>query len=258
MAHILKLDQFSCSESVIFEACMSWIKAKSKQTEITKQLIQEHLGELFYDFRFTLMTINEFRALFSAYEHAFSLAEYKDIMQTLAKASPTILNKNPRQKVWNEHEIIVCDRKVDGISSNSAYPAPTTFESNQPILMGTLIFSPVKNSKCFEVKITETAKLSDSAKAPVLTVSKFVINLSSKKESSITLPTLVFVRPGFYYKIELEDTTGKNSVALLWPCLLREVKLQNNLNIKFHGNDSWDGDIHDYGNIITGFGFNRI
>lgn len=147
LAYILELNLLSCSETVIFEACMSWIKAQSKQNEVTKQLIEEYLGELFYKIRFPSMTMQDFDALSTAHEYAFSYAEYKDVMHTFASsdASSNLFNGISRQMRWKDDAIVSCERKMNsfvltcGMSRNKA----TKFESNQLILLGSLVFAPV-------------------------------------------------------------------------------------------------------------------
>lgn len=51
LAHILKLDCLKCSEVELFEASMAWVKAASEQDNITKELIETHLGDSFHDIR---------------------------------------------------------------------------------------------------------------------------------------------------------------------------------------------------------------
>lgn len=59
LAHILKMNLFSCSEVEVFQACMAWIKAKSKQTiSINKAMDKKYLGNLYNEIRFASMTID--------------------------------------------------------------------------------------------------------------------------------------------------------------------------------------------------------
>lgn len=57
--HILKMNFLSCSEVKIFEACMQWVKAKSRQNILTKDLVGSHLDESFYQIRFASMTMQD-------------------------------------------------------------------------------------------------------------------------------------------------------------------------------------------------------
>lgn len=40
LASILKMDKFSCNEAKVFEAMMSWVKAKSEQDAVTMDLVK--------------------------------------------------------------------------------------------------------------------------------------------------------------------------------------------------------------------------
>lgn len=84
LGHILISDSLSCTEIEMFDACMAWVKAVSNQNELTRQTIQEYLGDLFYEIRFGSMSIIEFASLTSTYANLFTLDEYQDIVQTIA------------------------------------------------------------------------------------------------------------------------------------------------------------------------------
>lgn len=55
--HILKLQMLSCTELQVFDACMAWVKAASEQQKVSRQVVMEHLGDLFFDIRFGAMTM---------------------------------------------------------------------------------------------------------------------------------------------------------------------------------------------------------
>ncbi|XP_055326078.1 BTB/POZ domain-containing protein 6-A-like, partial [Sitodiplosis mosellana] len=63
LAQILKLNWMSCTEIELFEACISWVKAASKQNVLTKEIVQAHLGDLFHEIRFGSMSLQAFAAL---------------------------------------------------------------------------------------------------------------------------------------------------------------------------------------------------
>lgn len=72
LSHILKMDTLSCAETKVFHACMAWVKAKAEEEQVTKEMIQIHLGDLFFDIRFGSMTIEEFTVLLNFYGNLFS------------------------------------------------------------------------------------------------------------------------------------------------------------------------------------------
>ncbi|XP_055301666.1 BTB/POZ domain-containing protein 2-like [Sitodiplosis mosellana] len=83
LTKIVKLNWMTCSESELFEGCMAWVKATTKQNTLTKELVQSQLGELFYEIRFGLMTMDEFVALIPSYGKIFGADEYTDIIQLI-------------------------------------------------------------------------------------------------------------------------------------------------------------------------------
>ncbi|XP_055306128.1 BTB/POZ domain-containing protein 3-like [Sitodiplosis mosellana] len=83
LSHILNIDVLSCPEVEVFKACIAWVKAASGQQIVTKEIVQTHLGNLFYAIRFGLMKIHEFAALVPEYDNLFSKEEYKEIIQMI-------------------------------------------------------------------------------------------------------------------------------------------------------------------------------
>lgn len=100
LSHILKLSSLSCPETEVFKACIDWVKATSGIEVITREMIQTHLGNLFYNIGFGLMKIDEFSALVPLYGNLFSRGEYKEIIQMMGSNdfNSEIFKKNPRFK----------------------------------------------------------------------------------------------------------------------------------------------------------------
>lgn len=83
ISHILKMDCLSCFELELFEACMLWLTAASKQETITRDIVREYLGESFYDIGFGVMSIDEFASIQPLFGNLFSDTEYKEIFQQI-------------------------------------------------------------------------------------------------------------------------------------------------------------------------------
>lgn len=86
LAHILQMDQFSCSEVKVFEAIMAWVQVKSKQDVLTIELVRAHLGNLFFEIRFASIDMDDFTGLEQKYP--FVLVEtvsIKILMMTLSE-----------------------------------------------------------------------------------------------------------------------------------------------------------------------------
>ena len=100
LGNILEMEYMDCREKDLFEACMAWVKHASKQKYLTKEIVEAHLGPLFYNIRFGLMTINEFGPLSLAYGSVFSPDEYKEIVHMISVPGfkPTLFNKDSQRK----------------------------------------------------------------------------------------------------------------------------------------------------------------
>lgn len=83
LAHILKMNFQTGTETMVFDACMSWIKTQSQQNVVTRELLQHHLGDLFYKIDFGKMTIEEFAAVVRSNGFVFSVDEYKEIIEMI-------------------------------------------------------------------------------------------------------------------------------------------------------------------------------
>lgn len=59
LEHILNMRRLSCPEVEIFVACLEWVKVKSKSSVLSKEMVEKHLGKLFYQIRFASMTVEE-------------------------------------------------------------------------------------------------------------------------------------------------------------------------------------------------------
>lgn len=98
LSRILRSNALSCAENAVFLACMEWVKAASKQEVVTKDSINDHLGDLFQEIRFGSMTIEEFAKLTTSYGELFTRDEYQEIVQTivLKDFQPKIFKKDAR------------------------------------------------------------------------------------------------------------------------------------------------------------------
>lgn len=82
LQHILNMELFSCSEVNVFDACMDWVKAKSKCDVLTKEIIQEYLGDLYYNIRFASMTMHQLCGLQMKYGSVIS-SDFIDITKII-------------------------------------------------------------------------------------------------------------------------------------------------------------------------------
>ena len=139
VGRILKLDTLSCREIEIFEACMDWVKAASKQDTLTKEAIRTHLGDSFYDIRFGSMNMVVFASI--SMTSIFTTEEHKDIVQkiTTDTYTPKFFNKNRRRRI--QTQILKCKRETSYVGILIEHPYHikkheiTTFTSNENLLL---------------------------------------------------------------------------------------------------------------------------
>lgn len=164
LGHILKMNYLSCPETVVFEACMAWIKSASQIDEITKNLIQTYLGVMFYQIRFRSMTYDEFVDFFPKYEMAFTANELIEILQMIRKPKyqPKLFNGSKR-KLFNPNglEAMKCNREM--YRSNRGIPIQcietTTFTTNKEVLLIYYKCVPVWNNNGHALEEDVTANV---------------------------------------------------------------------------------------------------
>lgn len=85
LKYILNIDFFSCSEIEVLKASMAWVSSKSTQTILNRKIVQAHLGDAFYDFRFKSVTVAEFAAFSGEYGCLFTADEYVEIIRMIGQ-----------------------------------------------------------------------------------------------------------------------------------------------------------------------------
>lgn len=153
LEYILNINLFSCSEMDIFDACMSWVRAASKQDVLTKELVHSHLGHLFYAIRFASMKMKDVANLTSPYGFLFSFDEYKEIIQLieLPAFQPQFFAATKRELPWNKDTVVLCDRSILNRPNTFVKPIrkieATAFSTNEPILLGSLICTSLADQR---------------------------------------------------------------------------------------------------------------
>lgn len=149
LAHIIKENLLACSDVKVFESCMEWVKAKSEQSVLTKAIVDEHLGDLFYEIRFSSMTHRAFCDLSEKYDAVLS-KDFKAIIKliTLPNFQAEKFNVHPRRiklDGWGTKDI--CNRILydgvkydsydyEGLSTITVYQEEeTVFSTNKPLYL---------------------------------------------------------------------------------------------------------------------------
>ncbi|XP_055301672.1 BTB/POZ domain-containing protein 3-like [Sitodiplosis mosellana] len=271
---ILKLDSLSCSEAVVFEAAMSWVKAASNQEELTKDIVQTHLGDLFHEIRFRSMSHNEFIDLLPSYGKLFSADEFNEILQMIRNAEyqPKIFNALPRTPTalpWDEEVIIRCDRLISG---GSRYPYRlqkieiTSFTTNKPILLGYFMcayiwiyrngqYEFVQNTVPADVTIVRVSNRNEcqSEISECMVLHTMKVELRGHVKNSIKLSKPIIIRPEFKYEIRMNIDISEGCVTVV--DLKSEVNLRNGIIVTFHNDPLVSGERQG---LVYELGFNQI
>lgn len=139
LAHIMKMNVLSCTEIEMFEGCMAWVRAKAERTVLTKTMVEKYLGELYYEFRFASMTMQQLCQLSSKYSLVLP-KHFEAIARVIVEPEfwSSKFSKLPRHAVWDADAIVKCNRARgnENMSIRLTIKSETTFSTNQPILLG--------------------------------------------------------------------------------------------------------------------------
>lgn len=242
LAHILKMKLLSCSEVVVFEACMAWVRANSQQTNVSKAAVQKYLGDLYYEIRFASMTIQELCALEAKYSEVLR-DDFHAIACTIAgrENDSVQFNSLPRQVEWDKTTPITCDRDLwesESQQCSLGIEEKTTFSTKQPLLLGRFTCNGIYNWKSDEhnlrsdllvdVEVTEARSLGGANSKVLL---KMTANLGI--ESTITsLPQPILIRPDLFYTICIKRFPEDFRFGSLE--LNSSMTLESDIEIRFH------------------------
>lgn len=257
LAYILRMDLLSCSEAEVFEACMAWVRAKSKQSAVSKATVEQYLGNLYYEIRFASMTVPEFCALKKKYT-AVLASDFETIVELIAQSSDSAVKFNTakRQVNWNEDKVIECDRAtVSPVNYTTLNTEErTSFSTSDALLLGSFKYNeilvddrPISNL-LVEVEIYESTTF-DNENATILL--NFKANLQSRRVSSVSLPHPILIQPDFYYTICIRNIP--DICNQYRSCELNDnVRLNSSIDVYF---DHY-GDY--FGGLIYSLSFNEI
>lgn len=246
LSNLLDMEEMMCcSEADVFEACMDWVKHASKQEHLTKDLVKEKLGDLFYKIRYGAMPLKDISRLLVSYKHLFDTDEYKTIMEMCTPGeSHSLLFCEPRQKSsktvpWKAEDLIYCIGygRFGSRKNKSPYTVKdvegTTFSSDKPLMLTAIAteslcadekFNPLKEDVPTEVTIFEIDP-SNSSETVILPKEKAVLQ---SKGGAIQLSKLIFIKPNVQYKIRLEQSPPKG-------CSLRGGYQSSKVYLRRHG-----------------------
>lgn len=234
LKHILEMDFLSSTEVEIFEACMSWVKFKSKQDVLTNEIVHTHLNNLFYEIRFNSMTAEEFNILDDAYGDVLT-PNYKNIMKMILQPGYQVKEFNQKLR---ENFIIECDRVINNIEYIQDYTVyngeETLFSTNQPLeLIGFTcqqVVSKGTNDLTSQLSVNvHISKVEDADEWELLN-GEMYLNMY-RTEASLSKP--VSIEPEKLYKISITNFPS-DKYAHLSKNLKSEVKINSDISITFH------------------------
>lgn len=254
--HILKMDFLSCSETEVFESCMSWVKATSKEDELTREIIETHLGDSFFDICFGSMSMDDFVKLLPAYGNLFAANEYNEILQTISKqqTEPKIFRESRQTLHFDENKIVKCNRFVSCLSGKKYYAqdlAITTFTTSSPLLLGHFTCYPLYNRNddlTKELHLFVTI-LSESSHIEA----QFTTHATHSTGSyHVKLPKPIIIKPNQKYSLRLSLPDNQYFFVR---ALGSSVTVESNIILQFYDDRIFQGNVTG---IIGELGFNLL
>lgn len=218
LAHILNSNVFICSEVELFEACMAWVKVKCGLNVLSKECVDEHLGELFYGIRFGSMAIEEFCTLAKKYNAVLS-KDFQTITNLigLPEMQQNEFNTQRREIKWTNDDdddndddfgkILKFDRVIgreigkyfviqdkESIIFTTAKPLLTEFTCSALECN----YASVYSDSPVQVIISESIRLHGAPNN--------LLKMNSKLrgiEPNILMSRPILVKPGFFYQISI-------------------------------------------------------
>ncbi|XP_031631884.1 uncharacterized protein LOC116346116 [Contarinia nasturtii] len=249
LRRIVNLKMLSCSETVVFKACMEWVRAVSNEKTVTKTLVEKHLGKLFYDIRFASMSIIEFGPIFLRNRSLFPIEEHQDILLA-------IMSKEHKPKFFNgKNRLDACDLTRPKVGCIREYddatemehkigePISTTFHVNATLLLRGIICAemfrlenwPIAMTKDLTGRLTiiEIRGRNSNGMSSIVYVDEQII-LKAKQDNCIELNKPIIIRRGIKYKIQLDLNLPFTSCSLIY-FKSAEMNIEKGTCLKFSG-----------------------
>lgn len=254
LEHILKMAVLSCTEIDIFKACMRWVQAKSGRAELSFELVEQYLGDLYYDIRLASLTIEEFCRLHTEYKSVLD-RDFETITKMIVLPEYQVgkFNKCQRRATWNVDAIIKCartpysqDEEYDSDVDDDVDPfnpndfAETIFSVDEPMLLGGFECHQILNEndvEDFDHEIElEVSEAPDQNGAHSKILSKMKIQFNPDGSTSVVLPQPVFIRPELFYTIHFSPFPPD----CLFYCdfLNAKERLESDVTVTFHEDSS--------------------
>ncbi|XP_055308265.1 BTB/POZ domain-containing protein 6-B-like [Sitodiplosis mosellana] len=249
LRHILKLNLLFCTGAELIEEYMSWLKSASKQEHLKRKIIQDYLGDLFYEIPFGSMLLKDFAEFDRSYEGLLTYEGHREIIQMIASTNfqPKIFSEHRKtlfgySPKWNKNAVITCDRRI--WKTKSPYfiknIETTTFSTDRAILLCAIICEELSewnyNGYHYTVKIpteiTITEIFESTTSGEKVVVYNGKANLDNHTDTRIQLPQPIPIKPGFVYEIRMKQDPPENCCTRF--SLTSEVEIEPGTIVKSH------------------------
>ncbi|XP_031631886.1 BTB/POZ domain-containing protein 2-like [Contarinia nasturtii] len=252
LAALMEMKGLKCSEVELFEACMSWVKNKSEEENLTRDIVQSELGDLFYKIRFGSMTIKEFSTLIPSYGSLFSNGELQDIIQFVGdKEFQSKLFIETREKrcdvnLFEGYKKIKRNRLAPQEQSAKPYIMKnletTTFSVNETVFLIGFKSAPlwIYNNNIYrrltevvpsEITIVRIPNTSDPSFNEEVVLGTGKINLESK-HVKFNLSEPIMISPNFIHEIRLMQTPNEHSSTYI--LLKSQFQIDSDFSVQYH------------------------
>lgn len=254
--HILRMNFLSCSETEVFEACMAWVKAVSKEDKLTRDIVQTHLGDSFFHICFGSMPMDDFVKILPLYGNIFSACEYNEILQTISKLQiqPKIFKESRQAMHFDESKMVKCNRFASTLGGKKYYAQDlviTTFTTNTALLFGQFTVFSLYNrnddlTKELHLFVTILSGSSHSE-------AQFSIHATHNNGAyHVKLPKPIIVKPNQKYSLRLSIPDNQYFFVR---ALNSSVTLESNIILQFFDDRLFQGTITG---LIGEMGFNLL
>lgn len=200
--HIINLDFITCTDIQLFESCIAWVKNVSGKKNVTKEIVQAHLGESFSDM-------------------------FKNFFIQLTDPQPGFFNR--RNGVSSNGFKAFYSRTITEIASDCSYylinAGVTTFSCYEPLHLTVISCEALwmdetdfyrkyfGNNILTEIQIVQILSAMDADDSIIL--HRQITSLNCEERSEIKLSRPILIVPGFTYEIRFKEipTTNLNIIA---------------------------------------------
>lgn len=237
--HILRLDSLYCTAARLIRGLMFWVKQASKEKHLTREIIDEHLKESFYNIPFGSMSHAELIAFDDRYQGILTGDEYKEISRMIESKDfkPKLFNANRKFLLGNLWKWLDKKSFLDNLLTvdfnTSEFELIENIEK-MTISTNKKIFLVGYYCECepgFPTKITITKINVSTSHGERLIIYKGK-SYFNKSGTLIVLTDPILIKPGYVYEIKMEQQISNNFCKKY--SFLSEVEVSPGIIVNIH------------------------